>query len=404
VKRLTKISPFFKHCGSTSLPRIAAYVFCFMSGASVRFSRHLAGIHHNATVTRLNTAMSAMCVAENFRQFVEKDKDNWAEIQADESAAGKRKYHRGRRVRQGGIVWMAGAAKIHKGLVEKLIVRVVERRRAENLLPMLVDLVQQDGVLTTDCWRAYGGFAAEATKKAEGELQKLSETATPELKVRWSRCGTNDPTQQDNRVQFGVWVINHRLGSAETGIFQAMMVLLMNYDMSKPPPGTFDVAMVPQKDREEFEENVDPDDEEANVSWDGDSDNDDAATDTAEESDEEPPVANLHMVERGFYRSQRQHKAAEAAKRRDANKAKREARQEGVKKRKEENAARKAANEERLVAWRQEKARKAAAKAELAQAQEALKEARKRLREEKRNAGRTPRPAQDAPAPAQEGE
>jgi hypothetical protein len=182
VKRLTKISPFFKHCGSTSLPRIMAYVFCFMSGASVRFSRHLAGIHHNATVTRLNTAMSAMCVAENFRQFVEKDKDNWAEIRADESAAGKRKYHRGRRVRQGGIVWMAGAAKIHKGLVEKLIVRVVERRRAENLLPMLVDLVQQDGVLTTDCWRAYGGFAAEATKKAEGELQKLSarrETATP---------------------------------------------------------------------------------------------------------------------------------------------------------------------------------------------------------------------------------
>jgi hypothetical protein len=81
VKRLTKISPFFKHCGSTSLPRIAAYVFCFMSGASVRFSRHLAGIHHNATVTRLNTAMSAMCVAENFRQFVGKDKGNWAEIQ-----------------------------------------------------------------------------------------------------------------------------------------------------------------------------------------------------------------------------------------------------------------------------------------------------------------------------------
>jgi hypothetical protein len=226
-----------------------------------------------------------------------------------------------------------------------------------------------------------------------------------ELKVRWSRCGTNDPTQQDNRVQFGVWVINHRLGGAETGIFQAMMVLLMNHDMSKPPPGTFDVSMVPQKDREEFEENVDPDDEEANVSSDGDSDGDiDAATDTAEESDEEPPVANLHMVERGFYRSQRQQKAAEAAKRRDANKAKREARQEGVKKRKEENAARKAANEERLVAWRQEKARKAAAKAELAQAQEALKEARKRLREEKRNAGRTPRPAQDAPAPAQEGE
>jgi hypothetical protein len=118
-----------------------------------------------------------MCVAENFRQFVEEDKDNWAEIQADESAAGKRKYHRGRRVRQGGIVWMAGAAKIHKGLVEKLIVRVVERRRAENLLPMLVDLVQQDGVLTTDCWRAYGGFAAEATKKAESELQRISRPA-----------------------------------------------------------------------------------------------------------------------------------------------------------------------------------------------------------------------------------
>jgi hypothetical protein len=118
--------------------------------------------------------MSNLCVMENLRQFIDRDRDNWAEIQADESAAGKRKYHRGRRVRQDGIVWMAGAAKIHKGRVEKLIARVVQNRRAENLLPMLVDLVRHDGVLTTDCWRAYGGFAAEATKKAEADLSKLA--------------------------------------------------------------------------------------------------------------------------------------------------------------------------------------------------------------------------------------
>jgi hypothetical protein len=47
---------------------------------------------------------------------------------------------------------------------------------------------------------------------------------------------------------------------------------------------------------------------------------------------------------------------------------------------------------------RQEKARKAAAKAELEQAQEALKAARKRMREEKRNAGRA-----GQPTPAHEG-
>jgi hypothetical protein len=72
-----------------------------------------------------------------------------------------------------------------------------------------------------------------------------------ELQVRWSRCGTNDPIQQDNRVQFGAWVINHRLGNAETGIVQAMMVLLLNNDRSKPPGSAFDVNRVPEQESNE---------------------------------------------------------------------------------------------------------------------------------------------------------
>jgi hypothetical protein len=176
VHRLGAISPFFRACGKIPVHRVMAYVFCFMSGASVRFSRHVSGLSNNASVTQLNNAISQICVTENAREFLEIDKDNWEEIQADESAAGKRKYHRGRRVRKGGIVWMAGAAKIHRGRVERIIARVVTRRRTEDLVPTLVELVRHDGILTTDCWRAYGSFGAEAMRKAEGALRALTKS------------------------------------------------------------------------------------------------------------------------------------------------------------------------------------------------------------------------------------
>jgi hypothetical protein len=194
-------------------------------------------------------------------------------------AIGGRKYHVGQSPRVNGLVWVVGAAKIDEntGKVTALSCSVVVKRDAAAIAQIVLPLLKNDAVLTTDKWRAYGKALKDAEsavvhhqvnhsvefKSKDGHhtnhIEGMWRIVRKELKVRWSRCGTNDPTQQDNRVQFGVWVINHRLGSAETGIFQAMMVLLMNHDKSRPPPGTFDVSKVPQKDRQDFEDNVDED-------------------------------------------------------------------------------------------------------------------------------------------------
>jgi IS1 family transposase len=317
----------------------------------------------------------------------------------------------GQSPRVNGLVWVVGAAKIVNNKVVALSCSVVVKRDAAAIAQTILPLLKADAVLTTDKWRAYAKALKDAQsaivhhqvnhsvefKTKEGHhtnhIEGMWRIVRKELKVRWSRCGTNDPIQQDNRVQFGAWVINHRLGDAETGIVQAMMVLLMNNDRSKPPASAFDVNRVPEQEKASFEEK-DLEDE-AGSNSDGGSDRAGGADTTEGESDEEPPAAAITMVERGWYRSQRSEKAAAAVKRREANKAKRELDKEKVKKRKEEHAAKRAAKEARLAVWREERARQAAAKAELAQAQEALKEARKRMREEKRNAGRTPTPAQE---------
>jgi IS1 family transposase len=315
----------------------------------------------------------------------------------------------------GGIVWVVGA--VNKKVVA-LSCSVVVKRDAAAISQVVLPLLKSDAVLTTDKWRAYGKALKDAEsavthhqvnhsvefKTKEGHhtnhIEGMWRVVRKELKVRWSRCGTNDPTQQDNRVQFGVWVINHRLGDAETGIVQAMMVLLMNHDLSVPPPGAFDVSKVPDKEKEVFEEK-DLEEEESDAS-DGDSDAEsNAGSDVSEDSEEEAPVAAAIMAERGFYRNARVQKAAAAAKRRDANKAKRDVQKEEVKKRKEERAARKVAEQERRAVVQQERERKQAAKQELAQAKEALTEARKRMKEEKRNAARAPNPVQ-AENPARE--
>jgi IS1 family transposase len=399
--------------------RVLVYVACLVWGMPVPLCRTTACHTHRRLSVQLNKLMGAVAAAFNARQ-VAVELGTWVIAQADEMAIGARKNHVGQSPRVGGVVWVVGVANIVNKKVVAISCSVVVKRDAAAISRAVLPLLNSDAVLTTDKWRAYSKALKDAEsnvthhqvnhsvefKTKEGHhtnhIEGMWRVVRKELKVRWSRCGTHDPTQQDNRVQFGVWVINHRLGQAETGIIQAMMVLLMNHDLSVPPPSAFDVNDVPEKDKQVCKDTEELDEEGANENGvsDGDSDNDSGEAGDALESDDEPPATAMALVERSLYRNLRNEKAAAATKRRDANKAKREAHTEAVKKRKEERAVRKAANDERLQRVREERARKAAAKQVLNEAQEALKEARKRMQEERRNAARAP-PA--APPAAHEG-
>mgnify|MGYP003430943711 CR=1 FL=1 len=72
------------------------------------------------------------------------------------SKFGKRKYHRGHRVEG---VWVFGL--VERTLERRLVVKVVEKRDAATLLPIIRGCVLPGSTVLTDCWRAYNGIESK---------------------------------------------------------------------------------------------------------------------------------------------------------------------------------------------------------------------------------------------------
>jgi hypothetical protein len=141
-----------------------------------------------------------------------------------------------------------------------LVARVVHKRSQEELGPLLLWLVENDGVLRTDCWRGYmslmktgalhGKTVVHKTVNHSRTFKEKDGTHTNsiegmwrvlrwEVKRRWSALGVSELKVLSARVQFGVWVINRRLAhkhdnKADT-LFQATMQLLLRNDKDCPP-------------------------------------------------------------------------------------------------------------------------------------------------------------------------
>jgi hypothetical protein len=252
---------FFKGLNSLDSRGALVFLFAFVSGASLHFAAQIGKFHENSKQPRqLAKRFSELCVGANAREYFDA-RDGWREMEADECAvAGKRKYHKGRRARLGGIVWVAGAARIHYGRVQRLVARVVHKRSKEELGPLLLWLLENDGVLRTDCWRGYSSLTKTAalhgktvvhktvnhsrTFKAEdgthtNRIEGMWRVLRWEVKRRWSALGVSEMKVLSARVQFGVWVINRRLAhkhdNKEDTLFQAMMQLLLRNDLECPP-------------------------------------------------------------------------------------------------------------------------------------------------------------------------
>ena len=77
-------------------------------------------------------------------------------VQIDESLVSKRKYHRGRLVRE---IWVFALYDVHSGIG---VLRVVPNRNRATLLPIIEEFVMPGSTIHSDQWGAYMGGAIDA--------------------------------------------------------------------------------------------------------------------------------------------------------------------------------------------------------------------------------------------------
>jgi hypothetical protein len=233
-KAVKEVEPsHFLALGYYESTAVLAYVFALSSGAQVKLSCNLGRLskQHAAII---NDELAQLAVYHNVMRM-SKARDRWAEGQADETAWGQRKYHRGRRQRASGVLWIAGACNVSEGQVRELMARVVKNRTGDVLVPMLTMLARDDGILQTDGWRAYGGLTPSASAEQKKAVTHLTVNHTVgfrdnttgactnhiegmwrvlkyELKRRFGTLGgKGSGTAANLRVQLGIWIVNTNL-------------------------------------------------------------------------------------------------------------------------------------------------------------------------------------------------
>lgn len=191
-------------------------------------------------LARINAVIECLCMAYNFISYVDvSERNTFAEVQADESAIGARKYNVGARRRKDGILWIAGAVSVGREGVERMIGHVVQTRTANDLNPFLENVTDENSLVCVDGWKAYTalgkirnlsvvnhrkGFVnseGHNTNSCEGMWRHLKQA----IKHRYHTVGTDSLTTTNARVQVGIFFVNCSLASVrpEPIIFQLIL-------------------------------------------------------------------------------------------------------------------------------------------------------------------------------------
>ena len=86
----------------------------------------------------------------------------YSTAQYDETAFGKRKYQRGRRVRKCGVQWALTAVDVDvDGKTRAVDIQFLpfNKRTVETISPMIVQRMKVGGTISTDLWKAYPAAA-----------------------------------------------------------------------------------------------------------------------------------------------------------------------------------------------------------------------------------------------------
>jgi IS1 family transposase len=232
-----------------SVDKNLVYLACLVWGYPCISSRHESGLTPRRA-TFINRKFARLCGCHNAREFVLRY-GTLVNVQADETAIGNRKYNRGKRVRKRGVVWVAGCVEVGPNGSSRLFCNVVLDRKAESLAAVMKPLLRTGAVFTTDSWRAYQKMIADRDDVEHRQVNHTKEFVTKdgdhtnhiesmwrvlkkELRSRFSRCGVNDLSFQDDRVQFAAWIINERLGESDESLLQAAVRLYVDADETKP--------------------------------------------------------------------------------------------------------------------------------------------------------------------------
>ncbi len=104
-------------------------------------------------------------------------------VEIDESVEARRKYNRGRLVE---TKWVFGIDDRH----EKCgIIKLVEDRSAETLIPIIQQYVVPGAVIHNDCWKAYNSLSSLGFRHfTVNHKQKFRNPKTP-LQIWWRHIG-----------------------------------------------------------------------------------------------------------------------------------------------------------------------------------------------------------------------
>ena len=153
--------------GRIGVTKMLLLVFCIVSGISyTHLVQHLGIDINKNTWTRYVKDVGLVC-GEDLERNRRNPENKYECAQWDETAFGKRKYERGRRIRKRGVQWGLTAVNVdpitNKTLAVDLQFLPYNKRNRATITPLIVQRMKPGGVITTDLWKAYPA-ASEAAE------------------------------------------------------------------------------------------------------------------------------------------------------------------------------------------------------------------------------------------------
>ena len=195
----------FWRMGKLPIAQMVLIVYCIILGFSLEIINDIVPINKNTWTSYVKYV--GMVCGEALER-VRRDpghKYYWA--QWDETAFGKHKYHRGSRVRNGGVQWALTAIQVDPitGKSEALDIQFLplNQRSAKQITPLIVQRMKEGGTIFTDCWKAYP-IAAKAAKCVHKTVNHSEGFINKETGVHTNNVeGIHATLKKDARKQFG---------------------------------------------------------------------------------------------------------------------------------------------------------------------------------------------------------
>ena len=195
----------FWRMGRIGITKMAAIVFSIVNGVSQKVFTEVFGVKVNRNTYSKYIYDVGMVCGEELHRKRKDPSQKFVNCQIDETAFGKRKYHRGRRVRNAGVQWALTFAEVDSetGKTTQVDMQFLPYNKRSNLqiTPMVCERVARGGTITTDSWKAYppGARAAGVDHKIVNHAEAFVQDGIHTNNVE----GVHGVVKNDGRKMFG---------------------------------------------------------------------------------------------------------------------------------------------------------------------------------------------------------